>query len=180
MRAIIWTELRENLKWAVLVLIITWLAVAIALTFREFMEYKPANFWFGPGNVGFTLGAALGGLLLGIFQVVFESGKNSWAFLVHRPLSRTGIFLAKAISGLGLLYLAAGTPLFFMALCGLTGHWAAPFSAAMALPAVLDILSGAVYYFAGMMIALRCARWYGSRLPLPDGTEVFESAGAGR
>ena len=33
----------------------------------------------------------------------------------------------------------------------------------MALPWLADVLTGLVYYFAGMLTAQREARWYGSR-----------------
>jgi hypothetical protein len=47
---------------------------------------------------------------------------------------------------------------------------AAPFEWPMVLPWLADVLTGLVYYFAGMLVAQREARWYGSRcLPLAAG-----------
>jgi hypothetical protein len=43
------------------------------------------------------------------------------------------------------------------------GHVAEPFRAGMALPWLADLLTGVVWFFAGMLTAQREARWYGSR-----------------
>ena len=43
------------------------------------------------------------------------------------------------------------------------GNLLAPYHWRMSLPWLADILSGLVYYFAGMLMAQRAARWYGSR-----------------
>src|SRR5262249_20356411 len=47
------------------------------------------------------------------------------------------------------------------------GNMPAPFHWRTSLPWLADILSGLVYYFAGMLVAQRDVRWYASRcLPL--------------
>ena len=89
MKALIAKELREGLKWAALVLAGTSIATAIAM--QDFVFY-----WFLGCGCATSLPAAAGGLLLGIVSVAFEARADRWAFLVHRPLSRTAIFLAKA------------------------------------------------------------------------------------
>jgi hypothetical protein len=60
-----------------------------------------------------------------------------------------------------------------VSLAATPGHVAAPFDWLMVLPWLADILTGLVYYFAGMVVAQREARWYGSRcLPLAAGIFV--------
>ncbi len=39
-----------------------------------------------------------------------------------------------------------------------------PFYVPMVLPALADVLTGAVYYLAGLLISIRDAKWYGSRV----------------
>ncbi|MBI4603126.1 MAG: hypothetical protein HY721_14300 [Planctomycetes bacterium] len=160
MTAILLKELREGLKWAALVLAGTSAGTILALRAND-----PAFYWPLVGSGVATASAAAGGLLLGILQVAFEAGRDRWAFLVHRPVSRTAIFLGKALAGLGLLFLATGLPLAAAASwCALSERWTAPFYLPMALPGAADLVAGAACYFAGMLIALRDARWYGSRV----------------
>ena len=118
---------------------------------------------------GFLFGAsvfcAIFGTALGWFQTRSEAHRDLWAFLIHRPMSRTGIFRGKVAAGLFLYLLGAGIPPALMvcvvAMPGVTG---APFEPAMALPAIAIFFTGIAYYFAGMLTALRQARWFGSRI----------------
>ncbi|HLZ53558.1 MAG TPA: ABC transporter permease [Verrucomicrobiae bacterium] len=107
---------------------------------------------------------AIFGAILGWFQIHNERHRDLWAFLIHRPLSRTKIFCAKVIAGLCLYAAGAGLPLLGMILMiRIPGHIAAPFEWAMVLPVTACFLSGIVYYFAGLLTGLRQARWYASR-----------------
>jgi len=167
MTAIIWKELRENLKWAV----VWMLGVAVAMGYVLARQRQPAYYWQGIESLCSetfllvtTFGSAVGGVLLGLVQTVPELRREQWAFLVHRPISRTRIFLAKVIAGGGLYLLAMGLPLLSAALWAATpGRLAAPFDGRMVLPGVADILTGGVFYLAGLLTGLRTARWYGSR-----------------
>lgn len=176
MKTLIWKELRENLKVALLGLAL--------LTFILVENYRDAAGMYaelakGQGNwniasaepllsgsvttsVGFI--AALLGAVLGWLQIHNERHRDLWAFLVHRPLSRSKIFAAKATAGLALYTAAAGLPVLgFIGMVWMPGHIAAPFEWAMVLPILAFFLSGYVYYFAGMLTSLRQARWYASR-----------------
>ena len=102
--------------------------------------------------------------LLGWFQSHRERRLDLWSFLAHRPLTRTQLFLGKAVAGLGLYLVVAAVPLAgFILWAALPGHVAAPFEWAMLLPLAALYLAGPVYYFAGMLTGLRQARWYASR-----------------
>jgi hypothetical protein len=98
----------------------------------------------------------------------FEAHGDKRSILLHRPLSPSRIFLAKTLAGVGLYLLALGIP--FVCLeswLATPGNIPAPFHWRTSLPWLADILSGLVYYFAGMLVAQRDVRWYGSRgLPL--------------
>jgi hypothetical protein len=155
MKALIWKELRENLKWiAVPTLLIAGLFAlwGAPLLFDDFFLFYV------------SLIAGLFGAGLGFLQVFFESSGDKRSLLLHRPLSRSRIFLGKAIAGITLYLLALGIPCAIaIGLAATPGHVAAPFGWPMVLPLLADVLMGLVCYFAGMLTAQREARWYGSR-----------------
>jgi hypothetical protein len=155
MKPLIWKECRENLKWAPLP---TLLILGTMGLFGAFPLMERGLLFFA------ALIAAVFGAALGFIQVFFESGGDKRSILLHRPLSRSQIFLGKAIAGVGLYLLALGVPFACAVVLAATpGHVDEPFSWPMALPWLADILTGIVYYFAGMLTAQREARWYGSR-----------------
>ena len=107
---------------------------------------------------------ALVAMLIGFAQMIRERRGDRWGFLTHRPVSRTTLFLAKASAGI-LLYAAAyAIPVAVGIVWAATpGHLAVPFDARMALPAAADLACGVVFYLAALVIAMRDARWFGSR-----------------
>jgi hypothetical protein len=160
MKALVWKELQENVKWVPLP------GLAILLVFLIDRPLTPM-----PGVTGayfLCLIAVAFGAALGFLQIVFESRGDKRSLLLHRPISRSRIFLAKAIAGIALYALALGVPFACAESWYATpGRIPAPFHWQTSLPWLADILSGLVYYFAGMLTAQRQVRWYGSRcLPL--------------
>jgi hypothetical protein len=114
--------------------------------------------------VGASIIAALFGAVLGYIQVRPESEGDKRSLLLHRPLSRSRIFLAKALAGASIYLLGLGIPFaWVVALEATPGHVAEPFRWPMVLPWLADVLTGLVYYFAGMLTAQTRGRWYGSR-----------------
>jgi hypothetical protein len=158
MKSLIWKECHENLKWATLAALV--LGGFLALGRPPLMH--PALLLF------LSPIAAVSGAALGFLQVFFESDGDKRSLMLHRPMSRSRIFLGKAAAGVGLYLLAMGIPFVcYVAWVATPGHVAEPFRWQMALPGLADIFAGVVYYFAGMLIAQREARWYASRgLPL--------------
>jgi len=160
MRSLIWKEWLENLKWVALPALLILGPMAL----------------FGPAPImdyGFlffvSLFAALFGALLGFLQLYPESQGDKRSLLLHRPLSRSHIFFGKVIAGVGLYLLALGLPLACeVGLAAAPGFISQPFSWRMVLPWLADSLTGFVYYFAGMLMAQRPARWYGSRCLVPS------------
>lgn len=169
MIAIIWKELRENLKWAVLCAI----ALTISMTFLAIHEWAPLC---GESFIAFTLSVScIGGFLLGMGQVVPERARDQWAFLMHRPLSPTRIFLSKVIAGLGLYFAAMLISLFLAAFwVSRPGRIPAPFDWRMTQAGVVLILNGTLCYFSGLIIGTRRARWYASAI-LPLSIAVFST-----
>src|SRR5437588_10642348 len=157
MRSLIWKEWRENLKWAGLPALV----ILLPMLLLGFPGEPMAGL---SGTFIFYLIAAGSGAALGFLQVFFESRGDQRALLLHRPLGRSRIFLAKASAGVGLYLLAQGIA--FACVEGwvaIPGHMPAPYPWRTGLPWLADILAGVVYYFAGMLTAQREARWYGSR-----------------
>jgi ABC-type transport system involved in multi-copper enzyme maturation permease subunit len=176
MKTLIQKELRENVKLAVLGLFI--FVLMLGLEYRDFL-HAMKEMALGSTNLrgdilqpviapllsletGFF--CAIFGAVLGWFQIHNERHCDLWAFLIHRPITRTGIFLGKIIGGLVLYALVAGLPLVcFIGWALAPGHVAAPFEWAMLQPVAVFFLLGIVCYFAGMLTGLRQARWYVSR-----------------
>ena len=177
MRALIQKELRENLKLAALSLMIYSALLGLNVyTYSHWMQSVAAGgqgqrevammqplvsseFWGLSGIL-----CAIFGALLGWFQIHHERSRDLWAFLVHRPATRTQIFFGKILAGLMLYLLVAVLPLTGYLLWALApGHVAAPFEWAMLRPVAVFSILGMVYYFAGMLTGLRQARWYASR-----------------
>jgi hypothetical protein len=155
MKALMWKEWRENVKWVPLpTLVIGGLMAVLA----------PPSLMDNGSLMIFALVDGLFGVMLGFLQVSAEAQGDKRSLLLHRPLSRSHIFLAKASVGVGLYLLALGIPFAIeVGLAATPGHIAEPFRWPMTLPWLADVLTGLVYYFAGMLTAQREARWYASR-----------------
>ncbi len=187
MKALVQKELRENTKVAVLGLIIFGLGLL-----HQYLDYvgdlkeialgagmrRGGVNWQPLVEGGFVMGIAylcpILAAVLGWFQIHNERHRDLWSFLVHRPMTRTQIFLGKAGAGLALYFLGAGLPLLlFIGWAVIPGHVAAPLEWPMLLPAIAMFLTGPAYCFAGMLTGLRQVRWYASRgVPLASGIVV--------
>ncbi len=176
MKTIFQKDLRENLKVALICLLIFTLVLVQAyessidflsnLLLRNLSaqsnQLQPLLSNMLVLDAGFF--CALFGAALGWFQTRNEAHRDLWAFLVHRPVTRTEIFLGKSAAGLCLYALGAGLPLAGLVLvASVPGSVAAPFEWRMALPLVELFLAGLAAYFAGLLTGLRQARWYISR-----------------
>src|SRR5436190_8720629 len=95
MKTLIRKELRENLKLAVPVLL-------VLTAFFTFAAWEvDANVLLGTTNLRLTSLIYAGfAVALGWLQIHHERPRDLWAFLVHRPITRTEIFFAKIIAGL--------------------------------------------------------------------------------
>ena len=105
MTAIFLKEVRENVKWALLIgcafgLLIL-LEIGKASPFIIYQLGQQRTLFFAP----------LAGLILGIAQSYFEVRPDNWAFLVHRPVPRLLIFFAKCSVGFLLLYVSMAVPI---------------------------------------------------------------------
>jgi len=179
MKRLIWKELCENTKWALFGM----LGVGTALYWvagravSESTEGNPGFFSLSFDELGDVTSVAFAAVafLLGVLETFPEKKHGTWDFLIHRGVSTDRIFAAKALSGLFLYATAVGLPFLALSLwVSRPGVLAAPVYVEMAFPGIADMLSGVAYFFAGMVVGLREARWYGSRL-LPLGFAAWGS-----
>ena len=166
MKTLVRKELRENVRLAALGLVVH--TLMLVQHYREYVA-APTNMSQPLANPEILWSTAwfcgIFGAVLGWLQVHNERRPDLWAFLIHRPMTRTGIFLGKVTAGLGLYALVVCLPLLgFILWARLPGHVASPFEIAMLRPVAVYVLAGILYYFAGMLADLRQARWYASRV----------------
>jgi hypothetical protein len=181
LRALFLKEARELAPWLALAALA--FSAATALAFRTVATHAVNR-----------TADAMGGLLAGVFMLVYllvpagtallagfvqffpESKPGRYAFLVHRPASRSLVFWGKALAGVALLWAALGVPLMVAVLWARDpAHLPAPFTWAMVQAPLADLLSAVPYYFAGVLVARRTdARWLGSRL-LPAAAPLVAS-----
>ena len=165
MKALVQKEFRENVKLAVLGLVIYMLL--LVQQYRDYVSSPTSMVQpLGHGELQVITGmfCAIFGAVLGWLQIHNERRPDLWAFLMHRPMTHTGVFLSKTLAGLGLYALVVGLPLLgFIVWARWPGHVAAPFELTMLRPLAAYVLTGVVFYFAGMLTGLRQARWYASR-----------------
>ena len=160
-----WKECRENLRWAILALLALSLGLAYAWFHLSQQSSTPGlgQIW-GSENLVLTLTSPLIGLALGLLQILPEMRRDQWAFLVHRPASRTTLFFGKVLPGVCLYLLATTLPLLGLAAWAASpSHVPAPFDFRFTLAGWAAILAGLPFYLAGLLVALRPARWYSSR-----------------
>ena len=168
-QAMCWKECRENIRWAILGL----LALSLGLAYAWYHLFQQPDFpsfsnvW-GSENLVLTITTPLIALALGLLQILPELRRDQWAFLVHRPASRSLLFFGKVLPGICLYLLATVLPLLGLAAWASSpSHVPAPFDFRFTLAGWAAILAGLPFYFAGLLVALRPARWYGSRaLPI--------------
>jgi hypothetical protein len=162
MRAMIWKELRENFKWAVVAFLGLLLAQIYALSGSRGDSAPLCNSTF---LLTTSFGCALVGLAIGLLQILPELRRDQWASLLHRPVSRNVIFLGKAAAGLALYLVATGLPLLVsIGYTAAPGNFESPFVLGSALPALTDQLLGISFYFAAMLACLVRGRWFGARV----------------
>ena len=176
LRAIIVKELRQNLAFLALAILLEVVVLMVAEWFRNGfilsgLSQVNENILLLSGVRGsITLGCVVAGFLLGVFQPLADRNFDLWAFLIHRPVSRTVIFAGRAIAGMILYFLAAGVPLIILVMMAMTPSGGKVFLWSYTVPPLVDFISGIACYFAGLLAMDRRAILYGSKgIPLIAG-----------
>jgi len=166
MKTLIWKELRENFKWALLALVVLVLAQFYALSLSRSGNdaYNNLTLCSSTFLLVTSFGYALVGAALGTLQILPERRRDQWAALLHRPVPRGSILLGKAAAGLALYFFATVPPfLASVAFVLVPGQFASPLVPGMLLPGLSDIFLGLAFYFLAMLLCLHRGRWWGSR-----------------
>ncbi|EDY21441.1 hypothetical protein CfE428DRAFT_0686 [Chthoniobacter flavus Ellin428] len=170
MSTLLWKELRENFKWALLAMFALGAAELLALYTEADADYSFNNgitLCHAAFLILTTFGPPAIGLLLGFLQILPELNRDRWAALLHRPISWGALFWAKAVAGVLLYIIAAVIPLLVCVWQTATpGHFASPFVPGLALAGIADTATGLAYYFAALLIALQGGRIAWRVLPL--------------
>jgi ABC-type transport system involved in multi-copper enzyme maturation permease subunit len=167
-RALVFKELREVFGIAVvalglyvLLLIMQFSSDVISwVVFSEQVPFVDGNFsvFFFIISVAFTTA-------LGFRQSAWEARDGTYLFLLHRPISRTTIFLTKLATGISVYLALALVPLVgYGCWAALPGHHASPFQWSMTAPTWNLYWLMPLLYLGAFLSGLRPARWFGTRL----------------
>jgi hypothetical protein len=140
MKTLIWKEWKENATVATIALVgavvllvglgITYMsavrALATGVLRGDFVQPLVSEIFLLPA----TWFCALFGGVLGWLQIQHERHRDLWAFLVHRPMTRTQIVLAKSLAGIALYVAGTCLPLLLFVF-GCASCLVAPFEWAM-------------------------------------------------
>ncbi len=130
--------------------------------------------FFGPqgfsltGEAPPTLGVAsiaLVGAGLGLWQTISESSRQTWLFLLHRPVERSRLIVAKWAYGFTCVSLLVGLALGLgLWLSARPGSRPAPFDWISVIPWWLGLATLTLVYSGAFLVGIRTASWRGSRL----------------
>ncbi len=154
MKQLLWKELRENLKWALLGFLFVYFMLNYSSVKRGFFfeDFSTLS--------TFSFTAVFLGFALGLLQVYTESAPDRWAFLMHRSASARQIVLSKVIVGISLMA-AIWMLVVLLAIFQLTSlqwltypmYWFRP------IPALIATLVGIPAYLSGLMFTVWKPRW---------------------
>lgn len=112
----------------------------------------------------FTQVAVLAAIVVGLQQTVMESWRQTTLLLLHRPIPRTRIFVAKLVAGVSLVLAITVPPLLgYAAWAAIPGTHASPFYWSFTEPYWRGIAAALVCYLGAFLCGIRSARWIGSR-----------------
>jgi hypothetical protein len=179
MKSLFWKELRQLAPWGVL-LFAAMSAIMVGSLYSESEKYYYSLYsqaWFQVWLV-IVFGAPCTAFVIGVLQTVLEVRRDQWAFLLHRGLSPTQIFLTKAGAGLAVYMAATLLPTSMgFTWCAWGGIERNPLSWYHALPLLASFLASMAFYFAAILAVVWKGPWYLSRL-LPLVAPVLMVVGA--
>jgi hypothetical protein len=163
MRKIIKKEFQENVAGAVMgVLIYSVMLVIVHRGLQQTLSGEPIfNLEYLQSVSVFV--CVLLGLSLGGKQTHADLQRDLMAFLVHRPLSQSRIFVARTIAGLSMYTAVTVAPLLVYSVFESNKH-PEEFRWSMLLTLTTAWLCGVMCYFVAVLTTLRKARWYATKL----------------
>jgi hypothetical protein len=167
LKPVAWKESRELLP-----------LVALALAAQLYILGAPADLQFlfnqssaaipflgdTPETFVFVV-AGCAGFVMGLWQTVWEDGRGTYQFLLHRPASRRAIFGTKLLVGLLATVVICVLPMAIYALWAATpGTHASPFRWSMTTWVWQLSARMPLVYLGAFLSGLRPGNWFGSRL----------------
>src|SRR4051812_47900245 len=98
LKAIIWKELRENAIWPILVTVCSLYGWYVATWLNGTVDHSNDQNVIQAFLVWPMVLCPLYGLGIAVLQSVRELRRDHWAFLVHRPATRTTLFVGKTLA----------------------------------------------------------------------------------
>src|ERR1700761_3455615 len=146
MKSMIWKELRENARWALLACFGLLVAEIYALSMGK-RSLNGISLCSDTFLMVSAFGCCAVGAVLGALQILPELRRDQWASLLHRPIPREEILAGKMVAGLLLYAGAAGVSLLASVVYVVwPGSYPAPFVPGLAVPAVSDLFLGLAFY----------------------------------
>lgn len=101
---------------------------------------------------------------IGLRQTLGEDLKRTYPLLLHRPMGRNSIFLAKIAAALSVyLFLTLSVILILAIDYATPGHYSYPFMWEVVFGSLTVPLGGVLFYLTVFLTGLRRERWYGTR-----------------
>ncbi len=152
MKALIWKELRENIRWVPVGLFVMAVACYMAHFAMDLLNY-------------FAIVAPLLAFALGVVQAYRDLQPAAGVYLNHRSVTASDVFLAKVFSGFALYMVSVIVPLVALAAwVAYRGMWFYPMRPAQVVPGLVFAIIAFAMHPATMLMMSRGASWWGTRL----------------
>jgi len=112
----------------------------------------------------YSVVSAVLAVALGFRQALWEEGKGTYQFLLHRPASRTLIMATKLGVAIAMFLLCAAVPILLYGWWAAAGNIPGPFEWSMTEPAWRLWFTMPLLYQGAFLSGLCPARWLGTRL----------------
>jgi hypothetical protein len=178
LKALIWKELRELLPLIAAILLLQAFLICVGLGIHMgFMSNTIRDYIRGMNTIPFindqlcfwmTFVGGVGAVTAGLWQTIWESGRGTFQFLLHRPVNRSTLIGCKLLAGGAASLLMISLPfLYYSIWSAVPGTHASPFFWSMTTDYWQICLLVPLIYLGAFASGLQNARWYGSRfLPL--------------
>src|SRR5205823_5125495 len=138
-------------------------SIMIGSLISEADKYHPSLYrqaWFQVWLV-IVFGAPCAAFMIGVLQTVLEVRRDQWAFLMHRGMSSTQVFLAKMLAGLSAYAVVTLVPaVAAIVWCVWGGIERQPLSWHHWLPHLASWLASLAFYFAALIAVVWKGPWY--------------------
>jgi hypothetical protein len=169
MKSLFWKELRQLAPWSAAMLV-AMSAIMIGSLMSEAEKYYDSLYQHAVFQVWLVIafGTPCVGFIIGVLQTVLEVRRDQWAFLMHRGLSPTQIFLTKVLAGVSAYSVVTLVPMVLAVVwCRWGGIERQPLTWFHLLPLIASWLASLAYYLAAILAVVWKGPWYFSRvLPL--------------